>query len=245
MPDGSNFTYRVEGDLPIHLWKARVLDPAAPLEEVHDRQQEDRTQQGYEHGRDSNGVVDRPNVEDRAEEVTSQEGANHGHDDIDQQVRAVVHQFRGDVTNYSGNDQINEQVHIILLFGNEGIYRAVVLRHNSALKIGTLDLPDVLRVWDHYSPQLAGYPFLNNSPYALLLPERLCPCDFPCQTPRATLKGSKNAGPTFVLAGEGEVITHPPLNAGGGGPADLANVMTPYIAPLCTQNRCGVRSERL
>jgi len=49
------------------------------LEQAQDRQQDDGSQQGNQHGRNGERIVDRSNLEDGAEEVTSQECAEDGH----------------------------------------------------------------------------------------------------------------------------------------------------------------------
>src|SRR5512140_1418182 len=72
---------------------ALSISPPASAEEVDDRQQNDGSDQGDQHGRQCDCLVDRPNMEDGAEEVAAQECAQHGHHDIDHKVRAVVHQF--------------------------------------------------------------------------------------------------------------------------------------------------------
>ena len=60
-------------------------------EQVDDRQQNNGTQQCHQHGWNGDRIVDRPDVKDGAEEVTCQECAYDGHNDVDQQVRAVMH----------------------------------------------------------------------------------------------------------------------------------------------------------
>jgi hypothetical protein len=54
-------------------------------------------------------------MEDGAEEPASQETAQDGHNDVDEQVRAVVHDFSGDPADHCGYYQVNENVHCILL----------------------------------------------------------------------------------------------------------------------------------
>jgi hypothetical protein len=69
-------------------------------EEMNDRQQNDRAQECYQHGWNSNRLIDCPNMEYGAQEVTGQERTNDSHDDIDQQVRAIVHDFSGHPTDH-------------------------------------------------------------------------------------------------------------------------------------------------
>jgi hypothetical protein len=88
--------------------QAWLLSVAAPVgEKVDNRQQNDGAQEGDEHCGNSDGIIDRPNFENRAEEVTCQESANYGHNNIDDQVRPVTHNFRGDPPDNSGNNQID------------------------------------------------------------------------------------------------------------------------------------------
>jgi hypothetical protein len=88
----------------------------SPSEQVDDRKQDDGSKQRDQHGRNGDGIIDRPNVKDGAEEVACNKSAHDSHDDIDQQVRAVVHDFSRHVTNYSCNDKVYKKVHFYLQY---------------------------------------------------------------------------------------------------------------------------------
>jgi len=64
------------------------LERATPssIEESDDREQDDRSQQRDQHGRDVDCVIDCPNAQHGAEEVTGQERAKDTDDDIEQQA---------------------------------------------------------------------------------------------------------------------------------------------------------------
>ena len=49
------------------------------------------------------------------QEVTSQERAYDGHNDIDQQARAVMHEFSRHPADYCSNDKVYKKVHFYLL----------------------------------------------------------------------------------------------------------------------------------
>jgi hypothetical protein len=83
--------------------------------EIDDRQQDDGTKQRDQHGRQGDHIIDRPDLEDGAEEEASQKCAQDSHNDIDQQARAVVHDFSRHPADYCGNDQVYENVHFYLL----------------------------------------------------------------------------------------------------------------------------------
>ena len=87
---------------------------ATSLEKVKDCQQDDRSKQRDEHGRNSERIIDRPDVKDGAKEVASQECAEDGHNNIDQQVRAIVHNFSSDPADYCSNDKVYKNVHFYL-----------------------------------------------------------------------------------------------------------------------------------
>jgi hypothetical protein len=74
--------------------------------EVEDCQQDDRSKQCDQHGRNGKGVVDSPYVKDGAQEVASQECACNGYNNIDHQVRAIVHDLSSDPTDYGRNDKV-------------------------------------------------------------------------------------------------------------------------------------------
>ena len=84
-------------------------------EEVDDRQQDNGSKQRDQHGWNGDGLIDRSDLEDGAEEVTRQEGAHNGHNDIDQQVRAVVHDFSRHPADHCSNDKVYKKVHFYLL----------------------------------------------------------------------------------------------------------------------------------
>src|SRR5487761_2595567 len=101
------------------------------LEEVDDRQQDDGSEQRDQHGWNGESIIDRSDVKDGAEEVTSDERAYDGDNDIDQQVRAVMHDFRRDPADHCSNDKVYKKVHFYLL--SECLscaeYRAFLLIH--------------------------------------------------------------------------------------------------------------------
>ena len=75
-------------------------------DQVDDRKQDDGTQQGYQHGWNSDRIVDRPDVKDGAEEVTSQECAQDRHNDVNQQIRAVMHKFSRNPADHGSNEKV-------------------------------------------------------------------------------------------------------------------------------------------
>jgi hypothetical protein len=98
-------------------WQEMGSDRAtSSSKEVYDRKQDDGSKQSDQHGRNGDRFIDRPDVKDGAEKVTSQESANNSHDNIDQQVRAVMHDFSRHVTNYSCNDKVYKKVHFYLQY---------------------------------------------------------------------------------------------------------------------------------
>ena len=53
-------------------------------------------------------------MKERTEDVSSQERAKDGHDDIDQQVRAIMHEFGRHPADHCSNDKIYKNVHFCL-----------------------------------------------------------------------------------------------------------------------------------
>lgn len=91
--------------LCFHIIIELPLVPASTSpEEIDDKQQDDGSRKRQQHGRDGDGQVDRPIMEDGAEEVTSQECAQDGHKDVDEQVRAVVHELGRDSADHCRDD---------------------------------------------------------------------------------------------------------------------------------------------
>ena len=54
-------------------------------DDLDDPQQNDRANQRHQHGRNGDGVIDRPDAQERADEVPGKERADDPHYDIDQQ----------------------------------------------------------------------------------------------------------------------------------------------------------------
>lgn len=75
--------------------KAKPLSRAhaSTVEEIHDRKQDDGSEQSDQHGGNGESTVDRTDVKDGAKEVTCQECAHDRHNDVDQQVRTVIHKL--------------------------------------------------------------------------------------------------------------------------------------------------------
>ncbi len=88
---------------------------SSAAEKIDNRQQDDSTQQCHQHGWNGNGIVDRPTFEDGAEKVASQECPQNGHKDVDQQVRAVAHDYSRYPADDCSYDQVNNDVYVRLL----------------------------------------------------------------------------------------------------------------------------------
>jgi hypothetical protein len=56
-------------------------------------------------------------MEDGAEEIAGQERAYDCHNDVDQQVRAVVHDFSRHPADYCGYNQVNDNIHFYSPYG--------------------------------------------------------------------------------------------------------------------------------
>jgi len=91
---------------------------AAAGERLIEPQQNDGTEQGYQHGWKGNGVVDCPDTQQRADQVTSQERANYAYHDIEQQtlLRIRAHDPAGDVTDDRSSNEIYDEVHFFSPF---------------------------------------------------------------------------------------------------------------------------------
>jgi len=89
---------------------------AASAEKVDNRQQDNGAKQRDQHGRDRDGIIDRSDFEYWAEEIACNKGADNRHNDVEQQVRAIMHDFSGYPPNDRGNDKVYKKVHYYLQF---------------------------------------------------------------------------------------------------------------------------------
>jgi hypothetical protein len=92
--------------------------PLAAGECLVDGQQNDGTQQGYQQGRDGDGVIDRSDTQQGADKVTSQERPNHADYDIQQKalLRIRPHDPAGDITDECSGNEIYNDVQLFFSF---------------------------------------------------------------------------------------------------------------------------------
>jgi hypothetical protein len=99
---------------PVHEMDVKLSDLAATsLEKVEKCQQDDRSKQRDQHGRNGKRIIDCPDVKNGAKEVIRQECAKDGYNNIDQQVRAIVHDFSGNPADYCSKDKVYKKVHFL------------------------------------------------------------------------------------------------------------------------------------
>ena len=83
-----------------------------------DPQQNDGTQQCYQHGWESDGVIDCPNTQQWADKVTSYERAYDTYHDIEQQalLRIRAHDPAGYITDDRSSNEIYDEVPFFFSF---------------------------------------------------------------------------------------------------------------------------------
>jgi hypothetical protein len=109
----------VPGCTPIFIRNKEKTDRLASApDQIYKQQQEDRTNQGDQHSWKGDCTdTNWRDMEQGGEEVTGDESANDGNDNVDQQVRAVMHDLSGNPADNCGYDEIDNDIyHGSLLF---------------------------------------------------------------------------------------------------------------------------------
>ena len=106
---------------------------------LDDPQQNDGAEQRYQHGRNGDGIIDRPDTQQRADEVTGQECADNSlrRYRVSALLRIGMHDSAGNVANDRTGNEVYDEVHFLFsyyeCFKLHGL-PCVLLIHTSSTK---------------------------------------------------------------------------------------------------------------